>query len=85
MSWKVYMVLCADRTIYTGVTVDLEKRLKAHNEGRGAKYTASRRPVQLCYEESAETRGDAQRREAFIKRLPAAEKRRIAGLGEHTA
>ena len=64
-----YMVRCADGSLYTGWTTDLEKRVKCHNSGRGAKYTRSRRPVRLVYAEQFETREAALRREAEIKRL----------------
>lgn len=65
-----YIVQCADGTLYTGWTVDLEKRLTAHNEGTGAKYTSNRVPVVLVYWESQENQSTAQKREASIKRLP---------------
>ena len=64
-----YIVQCADGTFYTGWTTDLEKRLAAHNEGAGAKYTSSRIPVELVYWEQAENRSMAQKREASIKKL----------------
>jgi len=65
----VYMVLCRDNTYYTGWTTDLEKRMKAHNGliGGGAKYTAPRRPVELVYFETYETKSEALQREAEIK------------------
>ena len=55
--------------VYTGITIDLEKRLAAHNAGKGAKYTASRRPVQLVYHEVAADRSEASKRENAIKKL----------------
>lgn len=64
-----YILQCADGTLYCGWTNCLEKRLKAHNEGRGAKYTKSRRPVALAYYEEFETKSEAMRREAAIKKL----------------
>lgn len=64
-----YIVRCADGTLYTGWTNDLEKRIKAHNEGTGAKYTCSRRPVELVYSEEHESREEAMSREYHIKRL----------------
>ena len=64
-----YMLECADGTLYTGWTNDLQKRLAAHNTGQGAKYTRSRRPVCLVYAEVHEDRKEAMRREAAIKRL----------------
>jgi putative endonuclease len=65
--WFVYLVRCRDGSIYTGITDDIEKRLRKHNEGKGAKYTASRRPVMLVYSESYPDRGSASRREAKLK------------------
>lgn len=69
-----YIVECADGTLYTGWTNDLEKRIAAHNAGRGAKYTRSRGPVQLRYYEAFATKEAAQRREWEIKQLPRARK-----------
>lgn len=69
-----YILECADGTLYCGWTNDLEKRLKAHNSGKGAKYTRSRLPVALVYYEAFETSREAQSREAKIKRLTRAEK-----------
>ena len=77
-AWQVYMVRCVDGSYYTGITTDLPRRLLAHNEGRGAKYTRGRGPVELCYREPAESRAAALKREAAIKRLPLAAKRRLA-------
>ena len=65
-----YIVQCADGTLYTGWTNGLQKRLKAHNEGKaGAKYTRSKRPVKLVYYEGFETKEEAMRREYAIKQL----------------
>ena len=64
-----YIVKCSDDTLYTGWTNDLERRLKAHNEGKGAKYTKVRRPVEIVYYESFETKQGAMRREYEIKQL----------------
>ena len=64
-----YILTCADGTLYCGWTNDLDKRLKAHNAGRGAKYTKSRRPVALSYYEAFETKGEAMKREYAIKHM----------------
>ena len=64
-----YMVQCADGTLYTGWTTNLEKRLVAHNAGTGAKYTRIRLPVTLVYWEEQENQSVAQKREASIKKL----------------
>jgi putative endonuclease len=70
----VYIVRCADNTLYTGWAVDVERRVKAHNAGRGARYTRMHGPVELVYTEEVLTRGDALRRERAIKRFPRAKK-----------
>ena len=72
--WKVYIVRCADNSLYTGITVDLARRLKAHNSGRGSKYTRSRCPVTLVYVSPAASQGDALREEKRIKSLTRAQK-----------
>ena len=69
-----YLVKCADSTLYCGWTNHLEQRVKAHNAGRGAKYTKGRRPVTLVYYETFETRQEAMRRETELKRLSRKEK-----------
>lgn len=71
-SWYVYMLECADGSLYTGVATDLIRRLAQHNGelAGGASYTRSRRPVVLCWHEMAVDRSSAQRREAEIKKLP---------------
>jgi putative endonuclease len=77
----VYMVRCADGTLYTGYARDPRKREKVHNTGRGAHYTACRRPVSLVYFESAKSRGDALRRECRIKRLTRPQKETLIDKG----
>ena len=74
MSAYTYILKCSDGTLYTGWTNDLEKRLAAHNSGKGSKYTASRRPVEFVYTECFETKQEAMKREAEIKKLTRAEK-----------
>lgn len=71
VAWFVYMLRCADGSLYTGITTDIERRLAEHNgEGAlGARYTRPRRPVTLAYTEAADDRASASRREAAIKRL----------------
>jgi putative endonuclease len=76
--WYVYIVRCADRTLYTGVARDLSARIDAHNAGHGAKYTRARLPVKLIYQETAADRSAALRREHAIKRLSRTEKRALA-------
>ena len=82
MQWHVYLARCGDGTLYTGVTTDPDRRETAHNAGRGAAYTRSRRPVRLVYLEPAVGRGAALRRELAIKRLPkGAKEALVAGDG----
>lgn len=83
MSNYTYILRCADGTLYTGWTNDLEKRLKSHNAGTGAKYTRSRRPVELAYAEEHGSRAEAMRREAQLKRLTREEKLMLIS-GENT-
>jgi predicted GIY-YIG superfamily endonuclease len=75
--WFVYIVECADGTLYTGITNDLERRVGEHNEGTGARYTRSRRPVVLRYSERQPDRSHASVREHRIKALPRAVKRAL--------
>ena len=72
-----YIVKCKDGSLYTGWTNDLEKRIIAHNEGKGAKYTKSRRPVTLVYYETFETQEEAMSREYHIKRMSRREKEKL--------
>ena len=78
-SWQVYLLKCADGTLYTGVAADLERRLLQHNGKRagGPKYTRGRRPVQLLWCAVAANRSEAQQREAAIKKLPRSEKLKL--------
>jgi len=73
----VYIVVCRDSTLYTGWTNDLDARIKAHNDGRGGKYTRSRLPVSLVYSETFSSRSDAMKRECAIKKLTRNEKLRL--------
>ena len=75
--YHVYIVKCADRTYYTGYTVDLEKRLKLHNKGNGAKYLRGRLPVQLVYTKKYRFSKDALHAERNIKKLRRAEKEKL--------
>lgn len=73
----VYLLRCADGTLYCGYTNDVQKRVAAHNEGKGAKYTMHRRPVEVVYTEEFATKSEALKRECEIKRLTRAEKLRL--------
>lgn len=69
-----YILECKDQTLYTGYTTDLERRIKVHNEGKGAKYTKIRRPVKLVYHEEYDNKSDALKREYAMKQLSRAKK-----------
>ncbi len=72
--WYVYILRCRDNSLYTGMTDDLQRRLEAHNAGKGAKYTRGRGPVVMVYYEEFATRAEACSREYRIKRLRRREK-----------
>lgn len=76
--WFVYILLCEDNSLYTGSTNDLEKRFKAHKEGKGGKYTRSHKPIKIVYSEKYETKSAALKREIGIKSLSRAEKLKLA-------
>jgi len=78
-AWCVYVLRCADGSLYTGATNDLQRRLRQHNDGSGAAYTRSRLPVSLLWHEPAEDRPAALRRELQIKRLPRSAKLLLIG------
>ena len=80
MTNYVYLLRCADDTLYCGWTTDLETRLAAHNKGTGAKYTRSRRPVELVYFEEYEDRHEALSREWHIKRMSRTEKEALVRI-----
>ena len=79
MGWCVYILRCRDGTLYTGIAVDLRRRLEAHQRGLGAKYTRGRRPVTLVYEEPQADRSRALKREAELRRLGRAGKLALLG------
>jgi putative endonuclease len=76
-NWSVYIVQCKDGTYYTGITTDIDARIKVHNSGLGAKYTRGRGPVKLVWSEGLLTRGEALRRECEIKKMSRAEKQQL--------
>lgn len=80
--WTVYLLRCRDGSLYAGITNALDARLAAHNAGRGAKYTRSRRPVELAWSRGRQSATDARRLERAVKRLTRDEKLRlVAGDG----
>ena len=83
MSCYVYILCCADSSLYTGWTTDLETRIKAHNAGTGAKYTRGRGPVELVYSEELPDKQSAMQREYAIKRLTRKEKLELLGNAAH--
>ena len=78
-TWFVYLLRCADRSLYTGITKDLVRRCKQHNAGTASRYTRSRGPVELVYQEVQPTQSSALKREAAIKALSKREKEAMVG------
>jgi putative endonuclease len=72
--WYIYILRCADNTLYTGSTDDVERRVAVHNSGKGAKYTRGRTPVEVVYTEECESCSAALKREYAIKQLSRGEK-----------
>lgn len=77
--WFVYILRCADNTLYTGITTDVDRRINQHNGSnkKGAKYTRNRQPVSLVYQESSNSRSDASKREYTIKCLSRSQKEHL--------
>jgi putative endonuclease len=75
--WIVYMLECADNSLYTGITTDLDRRMAEHAAGKGAKYTKGRGPFRLVYRETCAGRAEASRRETAIKSLDRVQKRQL--------
>ena len=80
MTWHVYLVRCGDGTLYCGIALDVEARLTQHREGKGAKYTRGRGPLELVYREPCGTKSQALRRERQIKRLRRSAKAALVNL-----
>ena len=76
-TWKLYILRCGDGTLYTGITTDVAKRLEVHRSGKGAKYTRSRGPLELVYEEECGNHSAALKRELEIKKLSREEKMKL--------
>ena len=77
MNWFVYIILCTDDTLYTGITIDVSRRFNQHAAGRGAKYFRGRQPKQLVYIETGHNRSSATKREIDLKKMSREEKSRI--------
>ena len=75
--WYLYILLCGDGSLYTGITTDVEKRLEAHRAGKGAKYTRGRAPLELVYRETCGSHSEALKREHKIKQLSRQEKQQL--------
>jgi putative endonuclease len=74
LNWHVYIILCSDDTLYTGITTDIERRMRQHATGRGAKYFRGRQPKELIYLEGGHDRSAASKRELCIKAMKRADK-----------
>lgn len=79
MNWQVYIILCTDKSLYTGISNDVDRRLSQHASQRGAKYFRGRQPVRVVYLESGHTRSSASQREAVIKKMQRTDKERLIG------
>jgi putative endonuclease len=77
MTWFVYIILCSDASLYTGITNDVQRRFEQHTDGRGAKYFYGRRPERLVYLETGHDRSSATRRELRLKKLSRRQKTRL--------
>lgn len=81
-NWQVYLLTCADSSLYCGITNNVESRIKVHNSGKGAKYTKGRRPVTLAGISRKMTKSDALKFEIQIKKLPAGQKISVLEKGK---
>jgi len=79
MNWHVYIILCSDNSLYTGITTDIQRRFHQHATGRGARYFRGRQPVEVVYREDGHSRSSASQREAEIKSLSRTEKLQLKG------
>lgn len=85
MNWQVYIILCSDQSLYTGITTDAQRRFAQHLAGTGAKYFRGRTPLRLVYQEDGHDRSSASRREAEIKLLRPEQKRQLIAASPHSA
>jgi putative endonuclease len=83
MNWQVYIILCIDNSLYTGITTDVQRRFAQHLAGTGAKYFRGHSPLRLVYLEDGHDRSSASRREAEIKKLRPEDKRRLIEFPEN--
>lgn len=84
MTWTVYILRCADESLYTGITTQLDRRLSEHNRDnkKGARYTRARRPVTLVYSEQCDNRSQASQRESVLKRLSRTQKLQLISTSQ---
>ena len=82
MEWHVYIILCSDRSLYTGITTDPERRFRQHYDGTGAKFFRGRRPERVVFCEGGHTRSSAGKREMQIKQLSRQAKARLIAAAE---
>ena len=80
MNWQVYMILCSDNSLYTGITTDIDRRFRQHASGTGAKYFRGRQSLQVVYLENGHSRSSAASREAQIKTMSRAEKMKLSAM-----
>jgi len=80
MIWYVYIILCSDSSLYTGITTDPERRIRQHAAGNGAKYFRGRKPLRIVYQEGGHTRSSAGSRELQIKRMTHGDKAALVGF-----
>lgn len=84
-SWQVYIILCDDNSLYTGITTDVARRFRQHLAGRGAKYFRGRKPLQVVYQETGHSRSSAAGREALIKAMNRTDKVKLVSAGTDNA
>jgi putative endonuclease len=85
MNWQVYIILCTDNSLYTGITTDIERRLAQHGTTLGAKYFRGRLPRRVVFLETGHSRSTASKREAAIKKLPRADKEALIDSTDNEA
>lgn len=83
MTWYVYMILCSDKSLYTGITTDPERRFRQHAAGSGAKYFRGHKPLRIVYQEGGHTRSSASCRELQIKRMTHVDKAALVDAATH--
>jgi len=79
-TWFVYVLECSDNSFYTGITNNIERRIRMHQEGKASRFTRTRRPVKLLYQESCNSRTQALVRECAVKALPRRKKEQLVGV-----